>query len=289
VLEELGAVALLGQLMAPLMLLVGLPPAMGLAWAAAIATNVYGGIAAFVAVVPDLSLSTAQVSIFAVLVLTAHALPLEGAIVRQAGVRLRFMLALRVFGALAFGMVLHQCYRLSGTLQEPSRMGALPAIERPENWADWGLVQLQQLGAVVLMVAALLILLRLLRVVRVDALLALLLRPLLRLVGLGREALPMSLVGMLLGLSYGGGLLIAEARSGRLPRRQVVLCLSLIFLCHSLIEDTILLSLIGAHWSAILVGRTVLALIVVALLAACWRRWPRALERICTRELPTSA
>ena len=43
VLEEIGAITLLGQWLGPLMALVGLPEEMGLVWAATIATNIYGG------------------------------------------------------------------------------------------------------------------------------------------------------------------------------------------------------------------------------------------------------
>jgi len=43
VLEEIGAVALLGQALSPFMAAIGLPEEMGMVWAATIATNIYGG------------------------------------------------------------------------------------------------------------------------------------------------------------------------------------------------------------------------------------------------------
>ncbi len=89
------------------------------------------------------------------------------------------------------------------------------------------------------------------------------LRPLLSILGLSGAAAPVTMIGMFLGLSYGGGLIIQEARSGKLPAREVVLSLSLMGLCHSVIEDTLLMGMVGGHWSAILVGRIVVSLFVV--------------------------
>jgi len=46
-LEMTGAIALLGQLLAPVMTVVGLPGSMGLVWATTLVTNIYGGMVVF--------------------------------------------------------------------------------------------------------------------------------------------------------------------------------------------------------------------------------------------------
>jgi len=286
VLELLGAVELIAQALAPLMLLVGLPSAMGLVWAAGIATNIYGALAAYAALAAQNPLTAAQVTVLGILVLTAHALPLEAAIARQAGLRASYTVLLRLLMALGFGAVLALSYQSTGTLQQTIALPEIAAMPPASGWVAWTLALLRQLAVIVAIVTLLLLFLRLLRLLRIDALLAFLLRPLLRLVGIERDALPMTLIGGLLGLSYGGGLLIAEARSGRMPRRQILLAMSFICLCHSLIEDTLLLAAIGAHWSGIAIGRTLGSLLVIAALAAALRRWPTTIEALTlTKEL----
>ena len=84
---------------------------------------------------------------------------------------------------------------------------------------------------------------------------------------MSREAAPVTIVGMTLGLTLGGGLIIQEARSGRLSKRDVFFSVALMSLCHSLIEDTMLMALLGAHWPTILVGRLAFALVSVFILA----------------------
>ena len=66
------------------------------------------------------------------------------------------------------------------------------------------------------------------------------LRPLLKLVGIGKEATTITLVGITSGIAFGGGLLIKEAHAGRVSKKDVFTSLLLLGFCHSLIEDTLL-------------------------------------------------
>ena len=111
-----------------------------------------------------------------------------------------------------------------------------------------------------------------LRDMRVEALrLMRLLRPVVRVLGLGRRAAPLTVTGMLLGLTYGGGLLIDEARSGELSPRAIFFSLALLSLCHSVIEDTLLMGVLGAHLSGILWARLAVAVAGVAVLVRVLR------------------
>ncbi len=55
-----------------------------------------------------------------------------------------------------------------------------------------------------------------------------LLRPVLTLLGISDRAAPLAIVGMTLGLTYGGGLIIQEARAGHLSRHDVFCALALL-------------------------------------------------------------
>src|SRR5699024_9747902 len=94
-----------------------------------------------------------------------------------------------------------------------------------------------------------------------------LITPLLKLSGLNQQAAPVTTVGVLLGLSYGGALIIEQAEQNNFSPRTRFLALSWLSLSHSLIEDTVLLTAVGANVWIILVGRLLLTMAVVALLA----------------------
>ncbi|MFC6671570.1 hypothetical protein [Marinobacterium aestuariivivens] len=267
-LEEVGGVELLGLLLGPLMGLLGLPESMGLVWAATMASNIYAGMLVFFTQPQPEALTVAQVTVLAGLMLMAHGLPIEARIAQKAGVRLGATLLVRIGGGLLFGWLLYLVYGQGGWLQQPNEL-----IWRPEavdtSLSGWLLMQAKSLLMVQLVIVLLLTALKILRLLGIERLMFWLLQPLLRLLGIGRQATTITIVGVTLGLSFGGGLLIKEAQAGHLTKRDIFASMAFLGLCHSLIEDTLLVMLLGAHLSGILWARLVFALLVIALMT----RW----------------
>ncbi len=264
-LQLVGVVEFLGRGLAPVMQLVGLPGSMGLVWATAMVVNLYTGMVVFASLAPANPLTVAQATVLCGMMLVAHGLLVELRIAQKAGPRIRAMAAIRLAGALLFGWLLHRFYTATGYCSGPSvlRFGA-PALA--SSWWAWAAGLAKTLGAIFCIIVVLLTLLRVLDRVGLTDLLTKLLGPVLRLLGMGPNAAPVTIVGMTLGLTLGGGLIIQEARSGRLSKRDVFFSLALMSLCHSLIEDTMLMALLGAHWSGTLVGRLAFALLAVFIL-----------------------
>lgn len=288
-LQQAGVVDQLGTLLAPLMHLVGLPGEIGLVWATAIVTNLYAGMVVFASLAPGLSLTVAQVTVLTTMMLVAHALPVELRIAQKAGTRFRTQALLRLGGALLLGALLNFVYSASGALQQPNRsLWNPPAVAA--SWSGWGLAELRNLVSIMLIIFCLMALLRLLKSIGLIDLLTRLLEPLLTLLGIGRQAAPLTIIGMTLGLSYGGGLIIREAQSGRLGRHDLFNSIALMGLSHSLIEDSLLMMLIGGHISGVLWGRLAFSLLVVFLLVRLLRVLPPALfERYIVRPAPAAA
>ena len=261
VLEEVGGIAILGQWLGPVMALVGLPQEMGLVWAATIATNIYGGIIVLYSLAGETSLTVAQVTVLSGLLLMAHGLPIEVRIAQLAGMRMRIAIITRLLGAFIFDWLLHTFYDQTQWLQQPSQM-----MWQPEPVAEglnhWLLGQLKALIMIQLVIIVLLTCLQILRVIGVEKLIQWLLRPVLKLMGIGKEASTITLVGITLGLSFGGGLLIKEAHAGHVSKKDVFTSLVFLGFCHSLIEDTLLVLLLGAHLSGVLWLRLVFAFVV---------------------------
>jgi len=284
-LQQWGLVDQLGILMGPVMRLVGLPGEIGLVWATTLVTNLYAGMVVFASVAPGLDLTIAQVTVLTTMMLVAHGLPVELRIAQKAGTRFRTQALLRVGGALALGALLNTGYRLTDSLQQTSHSLWTPPAVDP-SWLGWALAETRNLLSIVVIIFSLMALLRLLKKIGIIDLLTRLLEPVLSLLGIGRQAAPLAIVGISLGLSYGGGLIIQEAQSGRLSKQDIFNSLALMGLCHSLIEDSLLMMVLGGHVSGVFWGRLLFSLLVVFLLGRVIRLLPASLfERYFVRSV----
>jgi len=264
-LELAGGVDLLGRGLAPVMGLVGLPGAMGLVWAAAMITSLYGGIVVFLTLAPSANLSVAQVTVLATMMLVAHSLPVELGVARQAGARIRFMAPLRILGALLLGIALATVFGLCHLFEGPADIiWGVPATQA--GLGEWALGQLRNLVMIFLAITSLVTLLRILDRLGVTAFLNRMLRPVLASMGIGPSASTITVLGMILGLSYGGGLIIKGARSGEIPPREVFFSLCLMGLAHSVVEDTLLMMSLGASITGVLLARLAFAWLAMGLL-----------------------
>ena len=282
-LQQWGMIDHLGVLLGPVMNLVGLPGEIGLVWATAMVTNLYAGMVVFASLAPGLDLSIAQVTVLTTMMLVAHGLPVELRIAQKAGTRFRTQAILRVGGALLLGALLNLSYRLTDSLQQVNQSLWNPPAVDP-SWLGWGLSELRNYGSIVLIIFSLMGLLRLLKKIGLVDLLTRVLEPVLALLGMGRQAAPLTIVGITLGLSYGGGLIIQEAQSGRLSKQEVFSSIALMGLCHSLIEDSLLMMVLGGHVSGVFWGRLIFSLLVVFLLVRLIRVLPQSVfERYFVR------
>ncbi len=269
-LEQFGLIQSLSNLLSPAMQWLGLPGAMGLVWATTMLTNLYGGLVVYASLAADYPLTVAQVTVLCFIMLTAHTLPVEAGVARKAGVSLWFTLLLRIGMALAGGIILAFIYHHFELAQKPAQLLWTAEPLQP-GWIAWLLSQLSSLLWIFFIVLALVILLDLLQKTGITDAINRMLRPLLHLLGIGREAETITLIGITLGLSYGGTMLIHQARAGHIRPRDVLFSISLLGLSHSLIEDTLLMLLTGADLFGILLFRVALSLLVIFLLVRLLR------------------
>lgn len=265
ILQDLGLIAWLALPLAPVMQLVGLPGEMGLVWATALVNNIYGSMIVFVSLAGQHDLSVAQVTVLGVMILIAHGLPVELQIVRKSGPKMGFQAFLRIGGALLLGWMLSRIYAWGGWLQEPNIV-----LWQPEPQSDdllaWGLGQLSNLAMIYVIITALSAIMRVFTLIGLTGLCVRLLAPVLRVLGIGSEAGTLTIVGMVMGLAYGGGMIMHEAHSGKVGPKDIFSSLSLMGLSHSVFEDTLLMIVIGGHISGLLWARIIFTLVVVALL-----------------------
>jgi hypothetical protein len=275
ILSVTGLIIYLGRALEPVMKLMGLPGSMGMVWAAGMA-NFYAGIVTFSALAPQSQLSVAQVTVILSVVLIAHSLPVELRISQKAGPRMRAMLPIRVGAAFLFGWIFSWICRLADCLQEPYETLWVSAVD-DLSWIEWAQNEIRILLLIFVWVFFLVLFMKVLAKVGITSLLTKILEPVLRLFGMSRHAASVTIVGMILGLTYGGGLIIQESKSGVLHAHDVFTSLVLMNLSHGLIEDTILVLALGAHISGVLWGRLLFSFLFVLLISRCLRILPEGI------------
>lgn len=274
--EEFGFSQSLGQWLGPVMSLAGLPPESGLVWAVCLLTGLYGGIGAYLTLMPDLDMTIAQHSILCAMMLTAHAIPVEQAIVRRAGASFIVTSAARIGMALAYGIATSWLCAWTGSLSAPLPQVWLAAGFAEPGWAAWALATARSLAWIFVIIVLLLILLDGLDRSGLMRRLTAMLDPVLRAVGLDARLAPATAIGLLMGLGYGGALIIQALKGQTLGARTrflTLLCLSLI---HGLIEDTAIMLAIGADIRIILFGRILFIFAAIAALGQALKRMPEA-------------
>ncbi|WP_320169997.1 hypothetical protein [Maridesulfovibrio sp.] len=277
ILQELNLISMLAAPLNPIMKLVGLPGEMGLVWATALINNIYSGLIVFLSLAPDHPLTAAQATVLGTMLLVAHAMPVELRVVQTSGPKLLFQLFIRLAGALLIGFLLHLIYSEFNLLQNPARILLTPensAVEK--TLLQWAMGEVKNLASIFGIIFSLLLIMKILTKLRILQAMDFLLRPLLTVMGIGSKASALTVVGLTMGLSYGGGMIIHETKSGRIDKKDVFYSLTLMSLCHSLIEDTLLLTMIGGHISGLFWGRLVFSILIVAVLVQVTRIIPES-------------
>ena len=265
ILSYFGAIEVIGAYLSSTMGLVGLPGEFGLVWATTMVANIYGGLLVFVQLTLTSTYSVAQVTVLGGMMLIAHTLPVEARIAQKAGVRLWFTLALRILGAFAFGFILNTIFTTFNLFQENSIVIWTPEHIDP-TFFNLLLNELRYYFIIFLIILGLVTLMKILKKTGAIERLNKLLKPALEYVGMSKNAAPLTIIGMTLGIAYGGGLIIQETKSKLVSKKDAFLSLSLMDLTHSIIEDTILILSIGATIFAILLGRALFTLVVIVIL-----------------------
>ena len=79
-------------------------------------------------------------------------------------------------------------------------------------------------------------------------------------------------VGTVLGLTYGAGVLIEEAKSKSMSKNDLFFVVTFLLICHAIIEDTLLFAIFGANVTIIITVRTIAAIVIAWLLLKLYER-----------------
>lgn len=268
-----GLIEAASPALAPVMGLFGLPPELGLAWLTGMLVGIWGAIPMIFTLTPATTISVADITVFSALLLFAHALPIEQKIIQKAGPGFIVTTLLRVAGGMLYAMMLHHLFAATGWLSEMADPAWIP-VAGSTDWAGFLTALMEALVFMLVILVALAWGLEILKLSGLMAQLMKILAPSLRLAGIEGAAGQFTSVGLFLGISYGGGLLIREARSGNISPRQVFISCVFMGFAHSVIEDTLIVMALGADAIGVLAGRIIFAIAATALVACLVRSIP---------------
>ena len=282
-LEIIGAVDLIAKAFDPLMSLIGMPAEFGIIWVTALVVNIYAALILLVNLLPFIEVSIAQITILTVAMLLCHNLIVESAISKSAGVSFLFTVIFRLISAFFACWILNLIYTYFNYLNEtfvtsftiePSQAGLL----------FWLKDQALYLFYIFIIVVILVTLLEFLKFIGVENFLKKILIPPLKFFGISDSAMNIIIVGMTMGLQFGGGILIKEVNSAKIDKQSVFLSILMINLVHAIFEDTLLMLAVGGHYSGVVFARIIFGLGISLLMLKIYKRYNLFFEKYIFNE-----
>lgn len=258
-LDFYGLLTLMAGLLDPVFVYLGLPGSTAIVFITSIFLPLYAPLA----IITSMSIGLRELTILALMCQISHNLPVESAIQAKTGTPFWTVTALRITMSIVVGLVLN--------LILPQDMG-IPAFIRTEVMAVtsltgvlllWLKSSLQVILLITVIVFSLNLLYRLLDVYRLIPKLSRGVEPLLRFFGLPASTAFLWLIGYIVGLAYGGALMMDQMRDGKVNRTDANLLNYHLAMSHSVLEDNLLFVALGVSLWWILGVRFVIAWIVV--------------------------
>ncbi|MGB1360874.1 MAG: hypothetical protein ACPG8V_02025 [Alphaproteobacteria bacterium] len=265
ILAELGGIEYLAEVLTPVMQFLGLSGETGLVVASAAMVNLYAGLSVFSNMDGLQSITLAQATTISFLILVTHNMFIEMAVVRMVGLKLPIIIAFRLLSTVFMAWAFITTANHFGLYQETANI-----LIEPQNihssFGDWVLNSLKSMGYLFVAVYVIVFMVELLKALKITNFLEWILSPFVRMIGINKNATSITVIGLLLGLAYGGAFFVEEAKKGTIRNRDIYLSMALLCLTHAIIEDTVLMVVIGGDFMALIMFRLLITFILIALL-----------------------
>ena len=262
VLSDFGLIKIIAGFFSPVMKIVGLSGELGIVWITAMLTNIYGGIITLFNFSNTIDFSVKEITIVATMILIAHSLFPETRILMEVGAKGKKVVGLRIISAIVIGFIMNIIYSSLGIYNEITKFKFVPK-NTDNSYLGFFISQSKNYLNVFIIIFALLIFMEILKKVGLISLINKMLRPLLKPLGIGENAITINLVSLTMGISYGAALFFEEIKSGKITKQELTNSIYLMSLCHALIEDTLLMLSLGAKISGIILIRIIFTYIFI--------------------------
>ena len=272
--QQWGLLTYICDYLEPVMQIVGLPAETAIVWLTTMVVNIYGGFLTLFSIYPQMEpMTVAQMTTLFTMMLVAHTFPIEITIAQKTGVKAWVMTAIRFVFAILLGILMSRMYNALGALQDEATISPFLTTTQT-SWGAWALNELKNYAIITCVIFTLVIFLHLLDVTGLIRIVNKVMEPTLKWLGISQKVLPITIIGLTLGIAYGGGLLIEESRQKDIDIKGIFYSMTLMGLFHSIIEDTLLMLSMGGHWTGVVLFRFVYACIITFIFVKCTNRMP---------------
>lgn len=258
-LQYSGFLAVIADFFSPVFSFVGLPGETAIVFITSVFTPLYAPIA----LITSMSLGLREATILALMCLLAHNLLVESSIQAKTGSSFWKVSSLRIFMAFVIAFTLN-------LIMPDNGWGMIETTQSAETCDSWGQVfvlwftsSMKVVLTIIIIVTALMILHYLLVEFNLLNRFSAFLSPLMKVFGLPKDTAFCWLVGNLVGLAYGGGIMVEQIEEKKLSRESGSLLNTHLAISHSLLEDTLIFVAIGIPFLWIFLTRILFAILVV--------------------------
>lgn len=258
-LDYYGMLAYMADFLDPVFVFMGLPGSTSIIFITSIFLPLYAPLA----IITSMPITLRELTILALMCQISHNLPVESAIQAKTGTSFRAMTTLRIATSIVTGIVLN--------LILPQEMGmplfAQTNVVAMTSVGDVLLLWLKSSLNIALLIAAIVftlnLLYNLLEAYRLIPRLSKAVEPLLHFFGLPVSTAFLWLIGYIVGLAYGGALMMDQMKEGKVTKSDASLLNYHLAVSHSVLEDNLLFVALGVSIWWILGVRFAFAWMVV--------------------------
>lgn len=258
-LEYSGLLAYVADFLNPVFIHLGLPGSTAMVFISSLFLPLYAPLA----IITSMTLTLRELTILALMCQLAHNLPVESAIQAKTGTSFWAMFSIRIVVSIIVGFVLN--------LILPLEMGMPTFLQTSLEsinslwgvFVAWAITSFRLVIMIFIIIAALMIAYKLLEEYNLINRLSKSIEPILKFFGLPKSTAFLWIIGYVVGLAYGGGLMIDQMNEGKVTKAEGSLLNYHLAVSHSVIEDNLLFAALGVSFWLILAIRLVVAWIVV--------------------------
>lgn len=258
-LQYSGVLDIISEFFQPAFSLVGLPGETAVVFITSLFTPLY----APVALITSMSLGLREATILALMCLLSHNLIVESSIQAKTGSSFWGTTTLRVVMSFVIAFTLNLVMPVEGWGTVLTTQSADACDTLSQVFMLWLTSSMQVVLTILVIVTALMLLHYLLVEFNLLNRISTFLAPLMKVFGLPKDTAFSWMVGNLVGLAYGGGIMVEQIEEKKLTRESGRLLNIHLAVSHSLLEDTLVFVAIGIPLMWIIVTRLLFAIVAV--------------------------
>jgi spore maturation protein SpmB len=239
----------------PLFSIIGLPGETAIVFI----TSIFCPLYAPIALISSMALGVREATILALMCLVSHNLIVESSVQSKTGSNFWEITILRLIMSFVIAFSLNRIMPHTGWGTVGVTVSAATENSLWDVFALWFISSMKVVITILLIVTALMILHYLLEEFRLMKGLSAVFAPLMKLLGLPRDTAFLWLVGNVIGLAYGGAIMVEQVEQKKLSYKNGNLLNYHLAVNHSMLEDTVIFVAIGIPAFWILIPRLIFA------------------------------